>query len=1216
MNLTEKRKGYSFTENFILMENFFRCKSQVLCRLMALTVCMFFIIKENIGNRLRVDKAWYGSFVSCLLMICILFPLAAVSCAVEEEKLVPEEGSGTEKRAISISGSISQEYITRANDGGFCDKDVVGVYISDYKDNVPGELLDNGNHVDNLRFTYDEGSNRWIPAYEVYWKDNKTDIDIYGYYPYGDPASVSEYPFEVAKDQRTETENGRLGGYESSDFLWGKSSGIAPTSSVIRLGFTHRMSCVRIRLNRGFGFSESEWETAQKEVVILNTARKSLIDLKAGVVKPYGYASGPGIIPYKSGDEYRGIVVPQSVGAGKNLISVTVDGESYFLKKNEDFVYVPSRMHNFTITVNKRSQDVGLDFVLSAESITAWENDNISHDAAAREYVIVDVKEPGTLDRRISESGKNIANVKNLKVTGRINSRDFAIMNFMMPSLSALNLKEAVIVKGEYGVLGGGEMQYFSNGNDEIPQQSFAYNKTLSGIVFPDRLRKIGDNAFMHCENLTGSIIIPEGVDYIGWQAFFCASMLDGELSLPSTLKNIRFSAFGGCGFSCELKLPEGLECIENEAFSGCINLYGNLRLPGGLKILGEAAFSGCYGFTGGLEIPQGLRVIGVNTFADCGFDGTLKLHDGIESIKGGAFLNCSFRGELVLPDNLQNIGANAFRNNMFSGVLYLPEMLTHIGEGAFFMNRGFKGELVIPSNLRVISNSAFEYCDSLEGLVFGSGLESIGVAAFDLCVNIRRIKANGNIVPKVKQNAFEGIPKDVFTVEVPETALHDYQTAEGWREFKYISPHRNFTVIPNSVSAINASVTRNIELDSESGWFVEKQPEWVTLSQTSGVGKTDLTLTFSRMPQGNGTREGEVVFALKDKDVRIRCNVAQYDYKYEEDDFITLQKASMGGGVNIVLLGDGYSAEEVSKGKLAGNLEEACLHFFDIEPYRTYKDYFNVYMAVSVSEESGIGGVNTFVDNKFNTCVKENYILGGRNGDSDYRYVADYICGNSGLDPADIDKTLVIMIPNTGDYSGVSYMWDEGFAISYCPVSTYKYPYDFRGVIQHEAGGHGFGKLGDESSVHNSFIDECRCTCCGHLAAFNASKAKGWYENLSLSGKMSSVPWSHLFGLEKYKAFIDVYEGGFMHGRGVYRSEKNSCMNNSIPYYNTISRESIVKRIKSVAGEEFSFDDFFANDKTDVARSFLSAELSLEPVYKVRSGHNYPVLMGSMEPR
>lgn len=37
------------------------------------------------------------------------------------------------------------------------------------------------------------------------------------------------------------------------------------------------------------------------------------------------------------------------------------------------------------------------------------------------------------------------------------------------------------------------------------------------------------------------------------------------------------------------------------------------------------------------------------------------------------------------------------------------------------------------------------------------------------------------------------------------------------------------------------------------------------------------------------------------------------------------------------------------------------------------------------------------------------------------------------------------------------------------------------------------------------------------------------------------------------------------------------------IPYYNTISRESIVRRIMDYSGKEYDFDDFVANDKIEI---------------------------------
>ena len=165
--------------------------------------------------------------------------------------------------------------------------------------------------------------------------------------------------------------------------------------------------------------------------------------------------------------------------------------------------------------------------------------------------------------------------------------------------------------------------------------------------------------------------------------------------------------------------------------------------------------------------------------------------------------------------------------------------------------------------------------------------------------------------------------------------------------------------------------------------------------------------------------------------------------------------------------------------------------------------------------------------------------------------------------------------------------------------------------------GGHGFGKLGDEYIYHNTFIDACRCICCPHVAEFNEAKGKGWYDNLSLSGKMSEVPWSHLIFHERYKSFVDIFEGGFMHNRGVYRSEQNSCMNNNVPYYSTVSRESIVKRIMEYAGEEYSFEKFLGNDSFD-ASSQASTVIGTKSEYIIpapgtRSCHE-PEFMGSLK--
>ena len=205
------------------------------------------------------------------------------------------------------------------------------------------------------------------------------------------------------------------------------------------------------------------------------------------------------------------------------------------------------------------------------------------------------------------------------------------------------------------------------------------------------------------------------------------------------------------------------------------------------------------------------------------------------------------------------------------------------------------------------------------------------------------------------------------------------------------------------------------------------------------------------------------------------------------------------------------------------------------------------------------------------------------------------------------LNQTLIIMTPNSTDYGGICQMWDDGSAIAFCPQSDYGYPLDSRGVIQHEAGGHGFGKLGDEYIYHNEFIDFCGCSCCGHVDAILGAQALGWYQNLSLTGKMNEVPWAHLIFHEKYSDVVDIFEGGFMHNRGVYRSEANSCMNNDIPYYSTISREAIVKRIMEYAGEEYTFEKFVANDKRDEEVASRAITTDRVPLRSAGSSHFPP---------
>ena len=1049
----------------------------------------------------------------------LLYMVAVVAYVLTgcSDDLFNGDYSQHDSNCIQLSGDIDQLAVTRVNDNGFCNGDVMGVYIVDYEGNNPGTLKVSGNRGDNVRHTFDEPNYKWNSAYDLFWKDKHTHIDVYGYYPYANPESIEDYQFEVQKDQSTATEDGEMGGYEASDFLWGKVSDVAPTTSVIRLPLAHRMSNARVTLIQGSGFADGEWAKTKKIVLTANVARKSSINLSTGEIKTAGSVENNMTIPSRTNDEWRTIVVPQTVAAGRTLFSITIGGVPYKFTKNEALTYVSGKMMNFGIKVDKQTGSGTYKLTLVSESITPWENDLVSHDATAKEYVVINSTK-GHLKDAIIAANKDYTKLKNLKITGEIGPTDFEFMRDEMSNLQSLNMKETIV----YGRFGYQPWISGDNSHDGVErkyvihERAFDEKNTLVRVVLPDSLTGIGERAFRDCVNLTGSINIPEGVTRIGPSAFLWCNSLTGSLSLPTTLEYIGGGgavdiggAFDGCHFNCELKLPNNLKYIGHNVFASNPGYYGNLVLPDKLEYIGDGAFCNDNNLTGSLKIPQGVKAINQNAFGGTGFNGTLQLHDGLTSINQGAFSGVPLKGELNLPKSLTSVGESAFNGCDFSGELKLPKGLISIGRNAFAGNWRLMGTLEFPDGLESIGAGAFANCRSIEQLIFPESLSSIG-----------------------------------------------YEPTWG----------------------DNGGAFAN-DFGAEGEWEVASKPDWCEVSPASGNKKTEVILTIKGMAKTTDRREGKVVFRLKDKDYTHECSVSQYGYEYGEDEWITLQKATKGnkGGINIVLLGDGFNAKDIASGEYLKDIKQEVEYFFGIEPYKTYRDYFNVYTAIPLSTESGVGTVNTIRYNRFNTTF-----TGGVGLKADYDEIFDYALGAPTVNKRNLNQTLIIIVPNSTDYGGICQMWPDGSAIAFCPKSTYGYPLNTRGVIQHEAGGHGFGKLGDEYIYHNAFIDACGCSCCGHVLEFNAAKSLGWYDNLELNGKMHSVGWSHLIFDDRYSDIVDIYEGGYMHNRGVFRSEPNSCMNNDIPYYSTISRESIVKRIKAYAGETYSFEDFVKNDKRD----------------------------------
>ena len=716
-------------------------------------------------------------------LIYIAITVCVVLCAGCADGLLGEDGTQHHTQRIELSGEIDQVAVTRVNDGGFCDGDGMGIYIVDYKADIPSTLQQSGNRADNVCYTYDEANCKWNSDQDVYWKDNHTHIDVYGYYPYAHPESINNYIFNVQRDQSTVTSDGKMGGYEASDFLWGKLSDVAPTSAALRLLLRHRMSSACVKLLKGEGFTESEWESMDKTVLATNLARKASINMTDGTVKVAGDVESSATIPSQVNDEWRAIVVPQTVPTGTTLFSITIGGAPYKFAKNEALTYVSGKMMKFNIRVDKTEGHGKYRLTLVSESIAPWENEIQSHDATATEYVVIN-STAGHLKDSIVASHKDIAMVKRMKVTGTINLADFIMMRDSMPRLTALNLKD-VRIKRLYSFISGG-VKYLTDyaQDDALPVYCLKGKKTLTSFVFPDVLKRINSGSFDGA-GLTGSLNIPEGVVEIGERAF-AGNDFTGVLTLPSTLKKIGTYAFNCAGFKCPLNLPDGIEEIGFVCFENCRNLYGKLILPSHLKKIGSSAFCGCTGLKGDLVIPKSLTVIPSGAFNACGLGGRLQLHDDITTIEGRAFSANGFIGELELPKSLTVLEGYNFQENDFSGSLKIPKGLLSISSSAF-ANCTFTGEAEIPDGVTCIHGWAFSNSENLQKIILPSSLELIDVGAFQNCKSLRVVECKGTIPPVVNDEAFNRVPLEDLTVIVPESALNDYKSSESWSGFKHI---------------------------------------------------------------------------------------------------------------------------------------------------------------------------------------------------------------------------------------------------------------------------------------------------------------------------------------------------------------------------------------------------------------------------------------------
>lgn len=282
----------------------------------------------------------------------------------------------------------------------------------------------------------------------------------------------------------------------------------------------------------------------------------------------------------------------------------------------------------------------------------------------------------------------------------------------------------------------------------------------------------------------------------------------------------------------------------------------------------------------------------------------------------------------------------------------------------------------------------------------------------------------------------------------------------------------------------------------------------------------------------------------------------------YSDGSRVLLSGATASGitkPLNIVILGDGYQKKDLAEGgKFERSARSAMNSFFGVEPFASFIDRFNVYM---LAYESTDEGTDITSDGVSKSTKFHSVWAGGNNTQLTCDWAAVKTAVEAmGLTASSYDlyRTVAILLVNTDANAGstnyldkaevdTSYIGDGYQEFSIAAVAANNT--SVGGLVRHEAGGHGFGRLADEYNTGNASRNEA--------TLLNEQNNYGFYQNVSFRND-SSCPWSDLFGYDGTSCF----EGAWGSATGIYRPSETSIMLNNQGEFNAPSRRIIYKRI------------------------------------------------------
>lgn len=733
-------------------------------------------------------------------------------------------------------------------------------------------------------------------------------------------------------------------------------------------------------------------------------------------------------------------------------------------------------------------------------------------------------------------------------------------------------------------------------------------SNTLVELYLPDCVESLGHDS-IHLTQLK-SLRIPSSLKStsdFGWNGYLelfsgdqvsndgkCV-IVDGVLcafagrnlksyTFPTEIRSIATQVCSNFPELESIVLPDGLEHIGEGAFLGDSGLK-QVSFPSSLISIDECAFHGCSsieGFYGNdlFHTPDNKCLITYrhnNPYGNENANGKwlsafvgkgvteYELPNGIVGIERFAFVNADLNS-LIIPESLAEIEDDALgtgsRNCGRIGAIYGPNTTSDHkcfvvdDELKFYLARRGLTSYSIPDNIKIISSSAFCNCFELEEIYMGDNVQEISGGCFRDSPHLREATLSANLTSIIGADPFLRCPclRTIYMRSVVPPSYDDSSDIPA-PDLKIYVPEQS--------------------LDS-----YKKSRGWLShINNFYGLYYSDLP-SLDYYVSTDYSKDGNVV---------------------------SLQSATIGAGIDVVIIGDAYSDRQIDNGTYHNAMQTICNYFFSEEPYKSYKEYFNVYYVNVVSATEGYDkpGSALYGHQKYRSSLLETTCI-------------DY--ARKAIDENRLDEATLIVAFNSDQpdpYSGLigeaslfepQKYSDYGSGLGIAYIANGISENTTMELIHHEACGHAFAKLDDEYASYYEISADQK-----EGAIWNRNHF-GWWKNTDYTDDPSTILWSQFLSDERYlNEGVGIFEGGGCFSKGVWRPSENSIMRYNTGGFNAPSRYAIWYRINKLAyGEDWngSYEGFVEYDAVNRTPKSASKLKTMNSVVRLEPHLDPPVII------